>query len=91
MTKKQTLEGYDSDTTAFFLKHAAVLLDRTPRTIRRWLNSGKVHGAWQHEMSGWWYIMLTEINRLRVMGGKAELSVDEAIQYLKEKEDGLEA
>lgn len=35
--------------------------------------------------------MLTEINRLRVMDGKAELSADEAIQYLKEKEDGLEA
>lgn len=86
MPKTQELSHYKyaEDINSFFLKHTAILVNRAPRTIRRWLKEGIIRGT-KSEVTRWWYISLSEINRIRKEDNYPSLDGQEAIEILKQK------
>lgn len=84
MGQKQSLDHYifEEEVSAFFLKHAAKLINVHPRTLRRWIEVGKAR-SWKSKINSYVYLDLTEINRLR--DDRKELTSAEAIEILKQK------
>ena len=61
----------------YSLKHAAHMIEVSPRTIRRWIKSEKMFGY----RVGWrksWYVPLPEINRMRELYAMPKLTKEES-------------